>query len=132
VVAALVLLLVTAVLVIALGGSSHRRTQVSDLRLSTARAEQLGSELRSGTESSVADAVALPSAARLLPAALRQLASLRSVTFAFGSFRDHHDGTGTIQATVVDQSGASTAWNVTLVVRGGEWRIDDSSFGGRQ
>src|ERR1039458_3647728 len=87
-----------------------------DPALRSSRVQQIADGLGSGTAIGMAGAVALPPGTEPSPAALQSFKRIRSVSLNLASFRDHGDGTASIQLAVTAASGAKQNWTGTLVV----------------
>ncbi len=95
--------------------------------LTAASAAQLASELTSGQASQVARAVALPSGQPIPAGFASDMAQLKSVVIAAGSFRQSADGTATVTIDVTTPAGAVQHWQGQLIAQDGSWRLASTS-----
>lgn len=79
----------------------------------------MASDLASGTDAGVRDAVALPPTQPLDPAAAARLKALGRVTFDVKTFHNRTDGIATVTAHLP----GGNRWNVTLIDENGQWKI---------
>lgn len=113
-------------------GTSHASTSAGSATqaawhdapaLTTGQAKALAGELRSGSATQVATAVALPAGQALPASFLIQLHGLRSLVFDPGSFRTTGAGTATVTATTTGPTGTTSSWQLVLVFTAGKWRV---------
>lgn len=79
--------------------------------------------LRSGDSKSLPEAVALPSDQPLNPAFRAWLRGLEAFEISAGPMHRTNSKVATTTATVVDGTGQTTNWTLTMVLVGGRWVI---------
>jgi hypothetical protein len=92
-----------------------------------ARVRAIDSEIRSGTDSGVRAAIAIPPSVRLSRSTLRALAALRSVSIDLHTFHLEQASAGSAIAHVTDAAGTTEIWKVTLVLGARDWKLSDST-----
>jgi hypothetical protein len=78
--------------------------------------------LTSGTLEGLTKVLAAPPS-NIPKATLRSLARSKRLTFDVTAFKPRPDGTATVPATLVDESGTTTRWLVTLFNDDGRWLV---------
>jgi len=85
----------------------------------------MGSAFSSGSETEIREVIALPDGQQIQSEALQALAS-EAISFDTATFRDSHNGTATIQATVRSNFGQTSVWSVRLLNIDGRWKVSDT------
>ena len=125
---ALIACVIVAAIAALFGFSSSRspaRTGPS-VPLTKARVRAIDSEIRSGTDSGVEAAIAIPPSIRLSPSTLRALAALRSVSIDLHTFHLEQATIGSAIARVSNAAGTTQTWKVTLVLDARTWKLATS------
>ncbi|MEU1687918.1 hypothetical protein [Micromonospora sp. NPDC005707] len=94
--------------------------------LNRSRAARLSEQLTSGKEAELRAALALPSDQALEPAAVKQLASLGSISFDLDTFTYLDGQTAEVQGVVDNPpDGTIPNWTFTVLYLGREWKLVD-------